>query len=313
MPSNSGGTSTPSGGTPTSGGTTGPTTDPGTDTGSPSQPPSQPSDSGSPTGTPTTQPPPVGTGNYQEVWGDEFNGSSVDRSQWNVRDGWQGGNEASIATNRKQNVNEHDGVLDITALREKGYKGSSRQYTSGYLDTMGLHSWKYGRFEMRAKLPNSEGMWPAFWLRDNSKAGEIDIMEAVGGKPTFTAQSIHQSTNGGQGKKAHDNYGSAVAQWHTYTLDVEPDKVTWYIDGAVVFTVTDKDASWVPGTFDDYMNIRLNLQVDGTMPAYYGHPVNSTTTYPAVYTIDYIRVYQKQLGTGPNQVARTGAPVPSAL
>jgi hypothetical protein len=247
----------------------------------------------SPSTTPTTSPGPVG--GLRLVFDEEFNGTSVDLSKWNVRNNFHARNEASMMTNRQKNVWVHDGVLDLRAWKENWTSpdGHTSHYTSGYLDTIGKQSFRYGRFEMRAKLPPQQGMWPAFWLRDDHKLGEIDIMEAVGGMPNFTAQSIHQSTNADMEKRAHDNFGSSpMAQWHVYTLDFEPHEVTWYIDGKVVFRVTSANTAWLTDTFNDTVNIRLNLQVDGTMPAYYGYPVNSTTTYPSVYTIDYIRVYQ---------------------
>jgi beta-glucanase (GH16 family) len=148
---------------------------------------------------------------------------------------------------------------------------------------------------MRAKLPTAQGLWPAFWLRADHTPGEIDIMESVGGMHGFTAQSVHQSTLGGRGKSAHDDRlpnGQSTAGWHTYSLLLESDAITWFIDGRQAFRVTVAQQPWLRQSFDHRMNIRLNLQVDGTMPAYYHHPVSDQTHFPAKYVVDWVRVYQ---------------------
>jgi beta-glucanase (GH16 family) len=165
------------------------------------------------------------------------------------------------------------------------------------MDTIGRHSWKYGRFEMRAKLPTTVGSWPAFWLRDDHGEGEIDVMEAVGGMPSFVAQTLHQSTNGGKARLTHGVYsfkdGTLTSDWHTYGVTVTPTLITWDIDGDTVFTVSSATAPWMTSTFDDTLNIRINLQVGGSMPAYFKLPVTSASKFPADYSIDYVRVYQK--------------------
>lgn len=232
---------------------------------------------------------------WHVVWRDEFDGRSVQASHWNVRNDSWAPNEESIDTNRPTNVQVADGALRLIARREQYTAGgTTRQYTSGYLDTIGKRSWKYGRFEMRAKLPPSIGLWPAFWLRTDKGPGEIDVMEAVGGDSRRTVQTVHQSTEGGQGKVGHEDdlpVGS-TADWHTYSVELAPAKITWSIDDRVVLTVRAVDAPWIEAAFDQPVNIRLNLQVGGAFPAYYGRPVGPATVFPAQYVIDWIRVYQ---------------------
>ncbi len=233
---------------------------------------------------------------WHMVWHDEFGGRSVNRSHWNIRNNTFSTNEDSALTSRPRNVSVGDGTLRLTALREEyTVRNTTRHYTSGYLDTIGKKSWKYGKFEVRAKLPASQGLWPAFWLRADNGLGEIDIMESVGGIRGFTAQSVHQSTQGGQGKSAHDDTlpgGASTSTWHVYAVLLQPDAVTWTIDGQQVYRVTTSQQPWLRSVFDRPLNIRLNLQVNGTMPDYYHHPVTSASTFPATYTIDWVRVYQ---------------------
>ena len=153
--------------------------------------------------------------------------------------------------------------------------GTTRQYTSGYLDTIGKESWQYGRIEMRAKLPTAQGMWPAFWLRNDVGLGELDIMEAIGGMNNKSVQTVHQSTNGGMGRLGHEDTlpSGSNADWHVYAVDREPGYMNWYVDDRLVFTATESTLSWLDPTFNSPMNIRLNLQVGGRMPAYYQKPV----------------------------------------
>ncbi|HST46794.1 MAG TPA: family 16 glycosylhydrolase [Jatrophihabitans sp.] len=245
-----------------------------------------------PAPTPTSSAPaPTG---YKLVFSDEFN--TIDRTKWNVRNNSWANNEESIVTSRPDNVFVSNGALTLRAIKETYTVGSTtRQYTSGYLDTIGRESWQYGRIEMRAKLPAAQGMWPAFWLRDNTNKGELDIMEAVGGLPTKSVQTIHQSTDGGMGKAGHEDIlpSGTNTTWHTYAVERQPGIVNWYVDDRLVFSKTQSQLSWLDPTFCEPMNIRLNLQVGGSMPAYYGKPVVGAPLGQSDYVIDYVRVYQK--------------------
>lgn len=245
-----------------------------------------------PTPAPTSSAPaPSG---YKLVFNDDFN--TIDRTKWNVRNNSWANNEESIVTSRSNNVFVSNGALTLRAIHESYTVGSTtKQYTSGYLDTIGRESWQYGRIEMRAKLPAAQGMWPAFWLRDNTNKGELDIMEAVGGLNTKTVQTIHQSTDGGMGKAGHEDIlpSGDFTGWHTYAVEREPGVVNWYVDNRLVFSKTQSVLSWLDPTFNEPMNIRLNLQVGGSMPNYYGKPVNGAPLGQSDYVIDYVRVYQK--------------------
>lgn len=235
---------------------------------------------------------------WQLKFDENFDGHSVRSSDWNVRNNTFLPYEKSILTSRPQNVQVAHGVLTLQALREQASVGTTRRdYTSAYLDTIGKKSWRYGRFEMRAQLPaGTTGSWPAFWLRADHGLGEIDILEGIGGLPTFTHQAVFQSTNGGQGKfeNNHTLPSGTTAQWHVYAVDVEPDGLTFTIDGATVFRVTTAQAPWLSGTFDQPLNIRLNLQVGGTLPNYYHQPLTASSRFPARFVIDWIRVYQRR-------------------
>ena len=238
----------------------------------------------------TSAPAPSG---YRLVFNDDFN--SIDRVKWNVRNNSWARNEESIVTSRTSNVFVSNGALTLRAINESYTVGSTtRQYTSGYLDTIGRGSWKYGRFEMRAKLPTAQGMWPAFWLRNNTTLGELDIMEAVGGRVNQTVQTVHQSTNGDLAKAGHEDTlpSGDTSTWHTYSVERQPGYMKWYVDGRLVFTKTQSQLSWLDSSFNEPMNIRLNLQVGGSMPNWYGLPVKGAPLGQSDFVIDYVRVYQ---------------------
>jgi len=256
------------------------------------QPP--PITSSAPPASPTPSPVSSGPTGYHLVFSDDFD--SLNAAKWNVRNNTWANNEESIDTSRPQNVFLSDGTLTIRAIKQTytAY-GTTRQYTSGYLDTIGKESWQYGRIEMRAKLPTAQGLWPAFWLRNDVGLGELDIMEAIGGMNNKSVQTVHQSTNGGMGKAGHEDTlpSGSNADWHVYAVDREPCFMNWYVDNRLVFSVTQSQLSWLDPTFNSPMNIRLNLQVGGSMPSYYQLPVGATPTDQSDYVIDYVRVYQK--------------------
>ena len=143
----------------------------------------------------TPQQPPGGK--WALAWSDEFsvpNGATPDSKKWTYDIGGKGwGNqELEYYTNRKENARIENGNLVITALRETytGADGLTRDYTSARLKTQGLFTQAYGRFEARIKIPEGQGMWPAFWMLGEDissdgwpKCGEIDIMENVGKEP----------------------------------------------------------------------------------------------------------------------------------
>lgn len=237
------------------------------------------------------EPPPLPAGWTKTAFLDDFTGTRPDSLKWNVRNNDYSANELSALTNRPANVVLDGKTLTLRAQRELYTIGAAaRNYTSGYLDTIGRDSWQYGRFEIRAKLPKTKGTWPAFWLRGAKGLGELDILESVGGTGK-TVQTVHQSTNGDQAKKGHEDSSVAdLTAWHVYAAEREAGVIRWFIDDRLVFTVTAAEAPWLDATFNEPMNIRLNLQVGGSMPNWYKQPVDATTTLPADFVVDYVRV-----------------------
>jgi beta-glucanase (GH16 family) len=161
------------------------------------------------------------------------------------------------------------------------------QYTSGELNSYHSFSQLYGYFEIRAKLPAGQGLWPAFWLlaENGSWPPEIDILEVLGSSPTTLYTSAHIEENGQE-----VNYGTATTvpdtsqAFHTYAVDWEPDTMTWYFDDKRVYQMP------TPQSMDVPMFIETNLALGGNWPG----DVNGTTPFPAKMEVRWIRVYSSK-------------------
>jgi len=245
---------------------------------------------------------------YVLTWSDEFtgtNGSLPDSSKWVMEtggNGW-GNDELETYTNRTQNAHVQGGNLVITASKEKytGADGIAREYTSARLKTVGLFEQKYGRFEARIKIPQGQGMWPAFWMLGNNidkagwpACGEIDVMENIGKEAAIAHGSMHGPGYSGD-KGLTGSYslpsGKFADDFHIFAVEWEAPAVRFYVDGNLYETRTPADLpagqAWV---FDHPFFILLNVAVGGGWP---GNPDN-TTIFPQTMLVDYVRVYGKK-------------------
>lgn len=194
-----------------------------------------------------------------------------------------------------------DGYLHIVAQQP-----SPGVYTSARLKTQGLFSFQYGRFEVRALVPEAQGFWPAAWLLGNNivtvgwpACGEQDVLERVNAAttPDWNEGSIHGSGfTGGTGLGTKFNFlsGQTAAQWHTYGMIWNKDSIAYYIDDPTNSYVTYTSANltglraavW-PFDAGQSNFILLNLAIGGDWP---GAP-NSNTPFPSEMLVDYVRVY----------------------
>ncbi|MEM7112806.1 MAG: glycoside hydrolase family 16 protein [Chloroflexota bacterium] len=229
------------------------------------------------------------------VWSDEFDGDEINLENWTYDlggHGW-GNNEWQVYTKRPDNARIEDGMLVIEARNEQ-YQG--RKYTSARLKTEDLQAFQNGRFEARIKVPEGQGIWPAFWmLGDNFKArgwpfaGEIDIMENIGREPRTVHGTLHGPgySGGNNVGKAHHIAGKFTDNFHVFAIEWEGEEIRWYVDDDHYFTLTPDD---VPGdwVYDHPFFFILNVAVGGNWP---GYP-NDSTEFPQQMLVDYVRVYQ---------------------
>jgi len=257
-----------------------------------------PSTTTAPAPAPTPTKPPGDPAGWRLVWGDDFTGGAIDRNKWNIRDNEGRSIDLGCNTDDPKNSFVGGGNLTIRALKETSVCSSqTRPYTQAYLDTIGKSSWTYGRFEMRAKSPNtpteSRGFWPAFWLRPNDGGnGEIDVTELPGGKEWYdksTAAIFWDYSPVKQDVRIPmPNGGYPGDGFHTYTTEWEPGVLRWYIDGKQVWQRDRSTTPWFDQAFSRPYNIRLNFQVGGWL----GNP-DANTDFPADFVVDYVKVYQR--------------------
>ena len=240
---------------------------------------------------------------WELVWSDEFaqpNGSAPDSTKWNHQQGGSGwGNgELQHYTDKIQNAVIEDNMLVIKANKEYML---GRDYTSARLTTQFKGDWTYGRYEIRAKLPNTQGIWPAFWLFPSRalygsvpSGGEIDIMEMIGKEPGRSYATLHfgnpyERSSGYYDLPAGTTYAD---DFHIFTVEWEPDAIRWYVDDTLFHTANKwftsvKDAPF-PAPFDQNFYLIVNIAVGGTWP---GSP-DETSVFPQMLYVDYVRVYQ---------------------
>lgn len=248
------------------------------------------------------------------AWSDEFNGTSINTSNWKYEtggDGW-GNNELEYYTNRSENARIENGNLVIEA-RKENYNGMN--YTSARLKSQGLKNWTYGKVEARMKLPAGQGVWPAFWMLGENisqvswpKCGEIDIMEHINNESAIHG-TIHWDSTG---NNTHAQYGAAspnidVTQYHVYSIEWDASSIKWFVDGTQYLEAN--IANNINGTeaFHKPFFILFNLAIGGNWP---GNP-DGSTPFPAKMYVDYVRVYQH--GDNNPTPAPTAPAVPSGL
>ena len=261
--------------------------------------------------TPPTPPTPPAEDEYKLVWSDEFSGEELNREDWNVElhePGWVNA-ELQEYVDSEENIYLEDGKLVLRPV--KTVSGNEVSYTSGRVNTQNKHNFTYGKFEVSAKVPEGKGYLPAFWLMaaDENvygqwpRCGEIDIMEVLGGTPNKVHGTIHYGHNSSSGhKESQGTYvlenGAFSDEFHTYTCEWEPGKITWYVDGVKYHeenrwysAMTDGTGKLsYPAPFDQPFYIILNLAVGGS---WVGYPDETTDFENQTYEIDYVKVYQK--------------------
>ncbi|NRB48371.1 MAG: family 16 glycosylhydrolase [Saprospiraceae bacterium] len=233
------------------------------------------------------------------VWSDEFNGDALNMDDWSFEmgrgnNGW-GNNELQYY--REENTTVEDGFLVIEA-KEENYNGAD--YTSSRLITQGKQSFRFGRIDIRAVLPEGQGLWPALWMLGTKfnavgwpACGEIDIMELVGNQPDRVHGTVHYGTNAST--RQQDGASRALSsgakfseEFHVFSLVWENDKIQWLLNDVVYHEFTRAEVGGFPYPFNDNFFAIFNVAVGGDWP---GSP-NSSTVFPQRMIVDYIRYFR---------------------
>ena len=241
---------------------------------------------------------------WQLVWSDEFNGPKLDYSKWGISvDAFGGGNqEMQLYTDRAKNVRVKNGKLILEAHRDNpNIQGTQRPFSSGRIHTKHRGDWRYGKIEIRAKLPTGKGIWPAIWMLPTDEkygswaaSGEIDIVELDGAKPAELLGTLHYGGkwphNRSSGDKTKLASGTFADRFHTFGIEWREGEIRWTLDGKPWQT----QKKWstrsgaFPAPFDQRFHLLLNIAVGGRLV---GAP-SDAIPFPARMEIDWIRVYQ---------------------
>jgi beta-glucanase (GH16 family) len=256
--------------------------------------------------------PDPGPSGWSLAWSDEFDGPAgtpPNPANWSYEigdvgpsgsNGW-GNEERQYYTDDPANAaTDGNGNLVITLREADGslecYYGTC-EYTSARLITKHKAEFAYGRVESRLLVPNGgDGLWPAFWslgtdidLVSWPQTGEIDFMEYVSRLPTEIFGTIHGPgySGGGSFGNVYDFGAPVYGSYHSFTVDWQPDLITWYVDGIQYHQATPSD---VPGpwVFNDPVFLLLNMAIGGN----FGGGIDPALELPQEYKVDYVRVYQ---------------------
>jgi beta-glucanase (GH16 family) len=236
------------------------------------------------------------------VWEDKFNGSSVNPEDWTFETGaggW-GNNELQNYTSG-ENAEIVNGKLIITARKVNDEKQPG-SYTSSRIITMNKKEFRYGRMEIRAKLPSGKGIWPAIWmLGSNFKSagwpacGEIDIMEYVGYEPNTVHSTLHTpSSYGNSVNGVTVSLESCEEEFHNYGIIWTEKYISFYIDtpGNITYTYAPANKNSNTWPFDQPFFFILNIAVGGTWGGAQGI---DNAIFPQTMEVDYVKVYQEPL------------------
>jgi beta-glucanase (GH16 family) len=258
------------------------------------------------------------------VWQDEFNYTGLpDPEKWSYDvggSGW-GNNELQYYTDsREENARVENGNLIIEARRED-YGG--KKYTSARLVTKNKGDWAYGRIEVKARLPEGVGTWPAVWMLPTEwiygsgnwpDVGEIDIMEHVGYDEGVIHGTIHThdfNHMDGTQKGGTISLRNPTGAFHVYAIEWTEDKIEWFVDDQKYFTFENNGNGWSAWPFDHPFHLILNIAIGGDWGGVEGV---DNSIFPQKLEIDYVRVYKSRdqlssLIEGPNELVPNAASV----
>ena len=267
----------------------------------------------------------------KQVFFDDFSGSELDRSKWQVE--VTGENFDTVNQEQQAYVDSpemiyldqddaatgaQNGALALHPRYNPGFQapdGNTYDFQSGRLSTQDKYEFTYGSYSARLKLPeggSSPGLWPAWWSLGSNidevswpQCGEVDVMENVG--EPWTSSALHGPEYNGDtpitGKQQFD--GMDPADWHEYKVDWTPEGFTFSVDGKQFYQITKAEMeqngwSWV---YDDPQFMILNFALGGQFPngvngvtePYFGLPqesVDKVAAGSARYLVDWVKVEQ---------------------
>lgn len=255
---------------------------------------------------------------YTLVWSDEFDiDGALDSEKWHHQtfapnNGSWYNNEEQHYTDRLDNSVVKDGILKIIAKKETFNNGqSTKLYTSARLNSK--FAFTYGKVEVRAKLPEGVGTWPAIWTLGKNisevggywqtqgfgttpwpQTGEIDIMEHWGDLPNIISAAVHTASSyGNTQNKASINVDDVSNAFHIYSIEWTNREIAFFVDDVKYYSYgpsNKNDNNW---PFDEPQYLLLNVAMGGQFPG--GATMIDPSFTESAMELDYVRVYQKEI------------------
>jgi beta-glucanase (GH16 family) len=257
--------------------------------------------------------------NMTLTWADEFDSEFINTEFWgyDTADGCQldtllcgwGSGQLQYYTLREENARVEEGKLVITAKKESPfYQGKA--YTSARIVTKNKVDFRFGRVEVRAKIPTGQGLWPGIWMLPTdtlygggTASGEIHIMENIGSNSEevfgtiyyghdferFDSQSYSENIDPDSVGLGESPLVDFSDDFHVYSVSWTEDCILFQVDGTDIGAPNTR-SSVLPTTwpFDQDFHLILNVAVGGDLP---GNP-SFSTQFPQTMEVDYVRVYQ---------------------
>ena len=243
------------------------------------------------------------------VWSDEFEGrGALDPDKWFHQTqlppggSWFGG-IIQHYTDREENSYQKDGFLNLVAKKEVfDDQGETKNYTSARLNSK--FALTYGRIEVKAKLPEGTGTWPAIWMLNKNinedgaywdnkgfgtvnwpVCGEIDIIEHWGKNQDYVSSAVHNGSSYGYYVK--NVGGRKIAgvsnDFHIYSLEWTEEKMVFSVDGVEHYQYFPKIKNTDTWPYDADYYLILNIAIEPDIdPDFVESPM----------VIDYVRIYQ---------------------
>ena len=221
-----------------------------------------------------------------QIWGYDVGGG-----------GWGNNELQNYTANDADNARVENGKLIVTAIKEVS---GTRQYSSARLVTKGKKDMKFGRLEIKAKIPAGLGSWPALWMLASQTTygstfwpdqGEIDIMEHVGYDPAVVHASVHTNIFNhvlGTQKTAKTTVPTFNSEFLVYRMDWTPDEIKAFIDDKEFFAFKRQGVLWQEWPFNQPQHLLVNIAVGGNWGGVKGI---DDKIFPISMELDYVRYY----------------------
>lgn len=247
---------------------------------------------------------------WRMVWSDEFNSNGrPDPKKWTFETGGGGwGNyEHQYYTDRAENSRVEDGHMVIEVRKEPI---QDHHYTSARVTTVPTGGWRYGRFEVRAKLPSGAGTWPALWFMpihmgygnqgwpDN---GEIDMMEHIGADPEHVLGAFYTKNSNwmnGNGLIGYHKVPNLETDFNVFAMEWTENEASLFVNDHKFLTLLNPRTTWMDWPFDKEFYLIMNIALGG-----FGGEIDDSI-FPQKMLIDYVRIYERIPGA-PQETAPT--------